>query len=152
MTGRLTAIRGQRSRPGDSGLLTLELVIWFPGLLLLTGLLIVAGRVNGANAAVEQAAADAARTASIARTAGAASSQARLQALQSLSGQGLHCSSTRVTVDTAGFSVPPGQPATVRSTVSCTVRLSDLGIPGLSGSRTVSHTAVSTLDTFRQRT
>jgi Flp pilus assembly protein TadG len=135
----------------EAGSTTLELVIWAPGLLLVVGLLVVAGRVNGANAAVEQAAADAARSASIARTPGAASTSAVTSAQQSLAAQALQCTTVSVTVDTGGFAASPGQPATVTATVSCPVRLSDLAIPGLPGTRTVSHTAVSSLDTFRER-
>ncbi len=135
----------------EAGSTTLELVIWAPGLLLVIGLLVVAGRVNAANAAVEQAAADAARSASIARTPGAASTSAVTSAQQSLAAQALQCTTVNVTVDTGGFAASPGQPATITATVSCPVRLSDLGIPGLPGTRTVSHTAVSSLDTFRER-
>lgn len=135
----------------ERGSATLELVVWAPGLLLLIALLTVAGRVNSANAAVEQAATDAARTASLARTAVSAEQQARQHAQQTLAAQGLACTATSVTVDTAGFGSAPGQPATVAATVSCAVRLSDLGVPGLPGTRTVAHTAVSSLDTFRER-
>ncbi len=148
----MTRRPGRSSRvAGEVGLTTLELVVWAPGLLLVIGLLVVAGRVNGANAAVEQAAADAARSASIARTPGAASTSAVSSAQQSLAAQALQCASVNVTVDTGGFAASPGQPATVTATVSCPVRLSDLGIPGLPGTRTVSHTAMSSLDTFRER-
>jgi Flp pilus assembly protein TadG len=141
------------SRAGhpERGSTTLELVIWAPGLLLMIGLLVVAGRVNGAHAAVEQAAAEAARTASLSRSATTALEQARRSALETLSGQGLACTSFTVTVDSAGFGIAPGSVATVAATVTCPVRLSDLGIPGLPGTRTVSHTAVSSLDTFRER-
>ena len=145
----INAPAGQRNR-GDHGSMTLELVVWAPGLLLLIGLLVVAGRVNSAHGAVEQAAVQAARTASIARTAAAASSQAQTGAEQSLTGQGLQCTSVTVTVDTSGFAAAPGQPATVSATVTCPVRLADLPFPGLT--RTVSSTAVSSLDTFRERT
>ena len=68
-----------------------------------------------------------------------------------LAGQRLQCVSTTVAVNTSGFAVRPGQPATVSATVTCPVRLSDLAIPGLPGTRTVTHTAVSSLDTFRER-
>jgi Flp pilus assembly protein TadG len=148
----MTRQPGRRPRAtGEAGSTTLELVIWAPGLLLVVGLLVVAGRVNSANAAVEQAAADAARSASIARTPGAASTSALTSAQQSLAAQALQCTTVNVAVDTGGFATSPGQPATVTATVSCPVRLSDLAIPGLPGTRTVSHTAVSSLDTFRER-
>jgi Flp pilus assembly protein TadG len=133
------------------GSTTLELVVWAPGLLLLIALLTVAGRVNSANAAVEQAAVDAARTASSARTATAAQNLARSSAQTTLAVQGLQCTTTTVVLDTSGFGSRPGQNATVTATVSCPVRLSDLSVPGLPGTRTVSHTAISSLDTFRER-
>ena len=134
----------------ERGSTTLELVVWAPGLLLLIGLLTVAGRVNSANAAVEQAAVDAARTASSARTA-AAAGLAQAGAGRTLAAQGLQCTTTTVALDTSGFATPPGRSATVTATVTCPVRLSDLSIPGLPGTRTVSHTATSSLDTFRER-
>jgi Flp pilus assembly protein TadG len=144
-------VRGRRATRGQRGSTTLELVVWAPGLLLIVALLAVAGRVNGANAAVEQAATDAARTASIARSAGSAQTEATQTAQATLAGQGLQCTTATVAVDTSGFAVPIGQPATVTATVTCPVRLSDLGVPGLPGTRTVTHTAVSSLDTFRER-
>ncbi len=141
---------GSRDRD-DSGSMTLELVVWAPGLLLIISLLVVAGRVSSANAAVEQAAVEAARTASIARSPSAASTQALAAARQSLAGQALQCTDVTVAIDTSGFNTPPGRPATVTATVTCPVRLSGLTIPGLPGTRTVTQTAISSLDTFRER-
>lgn len=141
----------RRPERDDRGSTTLELVVWAPGLLLIIGLLIVAGRVNNANAAVEQAATDAARTASSARTAGGARDMAQASAEKTLAAQGLQCTTTTVVVDTSGFATRPGQVATVTATVTCPVRLSDLAVPGLPGTRTVSHSATSSIDTFRER-
>ena len=57
-----------------------------------------------------------------------------------------------VTVDTAGFAVPPGQPAQVTVQVTCDVRLPGLTvIPGIPGSRTLTATASSPLDIYRAR-
>lgn len=141
----------RRPERDDRGSTTLELVVWAPGLLLIIGLLIVAGRVNNANAAVEQAATDAARTASSARTAGGARDMAQASAEKTLAAQGLQCTTTTVVVDTSGFGTRAGQVATVTATVTCPVRLSDLAVPGLPGTRTVSHSATSSIDTFRER-
>lgn len=135
----------------ERGATTLELVVWAPGLLLVIGALTVAGRVNNANAAVEQAAVDAARTASSARSAAGARDMARVSAEKTLAAQGLQCTTTALVLDTSGFGTRPGLPATVTATVSCPVRLSDLAVPGLPGTRTVSHTATSSIDTFRER-
>ena len=56
-----------------------------------------------------------------------------------------------VALDVAGFAVPVGLPAQVMATVTCVVALADLALPGFPGSRTVTATAVSPLDTYRER-
>ena len=85
------------------------------------------------------------------RTASGARSAAEDGARRSLSQQDLQCTSVSVDIDTAGFAVPVGLPAQVRATVTCDVRLADLALPGFPGSRTVTATAVSPLDTYRER-
>ena len=135
----------------ERGSATLELVVWAPGLLLVIGMLVVAGRMNAAHAAIEQAAVEAARAASIARAPGTASARANAAAAQSLAAQSLQCRSVGVRTDLNGFVAPPGQAAAITATVSCDVRLSDLAFPGLPGTRTVTRTSTSSLDTFRER-
>jgi Cu/Ag efflux pump CusA len=76
---------------------------------------------------------------------------AQASAEKTLAGQGLQCTTTTVILDTSGFDTRPGQSATVTATVTCPVRLSDLSVPGLPATRTVSHTATSNIDTFRER-
>lgn len=131
--------------------MTVELVILAPVMLLVLGLAIFAGRVVTAGQSVEQAASAAARTASIARTAGTAQSTAEATARDTLTQQGMNCTSSTVTVDVSGFAQPVGTTATVTATVSCVVNTSSLA-PGIPGSRTVTATSVSPLDTFRSRT
>jgi len=55
-----------------------------------------------------------------------------------------------VTLDTSGFSRPVGTAASVAASVSCTVKLSELALPGLPD-RVVSATVTSPLDVFRGR-
>jgi Flp pilus assembly protein TadG len=128
-----------------------ELALIAPGLLLLFGLAVVGGRVAVAGGSVEQVAAAAARQASLARIGGQAEQLATAAARQSLADQHLQCTAIDVTVDTSGFRVPLGQPASVVVDVTCAARLSDVGIPGLPGSRTLHASAVSPLDPFRAR-
>jgi Flp pilus assembly protein TadG len=139
------------SRRGDRGGVTLEFVVLAPVLLALIGLLIMAGRVAIAANSVEAAADEAARSASISRTAAGARSAAQDGARRTLAAQDLRCSSVQVDVDTSGFGVPVGLPAQVRATVTCVVALGDLALPGFPGSRTVTATAVSPVDTYRER-
>ncbi len=138
-------------RPEDRGSATLELVVLAPGLLLLVGLLVVAGRFALAQGSVEAAARDAARTASLARTPADATAKATTGAGATLAAQGLDCAVTAVDVDTTGFAVPAGQEAEVTVTVGCEVSLADVALPGLPGARTVAATVHSPLDTYRQR-
>jgi Flp pilus assembly protein TadG len=139
-----------RRRPRDEGNAPLELVVLAPVIFLLLAFVVAAGRTSIAQGSVAAAARDAARQASISLTPGAAQTAALSSAMTALGQDGLDCRPV-VTVDTAGFGVPVGQPATVSARVTCTVSLSDLLVPGLPGSRTLTATFTSPLDPFRER-
>ena len=140
----------RRWRRDDAGDASLELIILAPVLLALIGLVIAAGRTSVAQGSVDAAARDAARQASIARSPAAALAAAQGSADAALSQDGLDCAPV-VVVQTAGFSVALGQPAQVSATVTCTVPLADLVVPGLPGSTTLSSTFTSPLDPYRGR-
>ena len=137
-------------RDAERGDAALELIILAPVLLALIALVIAAGRISVARGSVDAAARDAARQASLARSPGQARIAAELSAQAALRQDGLDCTPA-VSVDTVGFSVPVGQPAQVRATVSCQVPLSDLVVPGLPGSVTLTYTFTSPLDPYRGR-
>lgn len=149
----MTAVRRAMRRIArqERGSLAVELVILAPVMLLVLGLAIFAGKVVTAGQAVEQAASAAARTASISRTAGGAQASAETAARDTLTQQGMDCVTTTVSVDTSGFNNPVGTAATVSAAVTCVVNTSSLA-PGIPGSRTVTATSASPLDTFRGRT
>ena len=142
--------RGWNTAGDERGSAAIELVLLVPALMLLLLFAVAGGRVAIAHGSVQQAAADAARAASIARTAGAAQTTATAAARATLANQGLTCASMTVTLDTSGFATPVGTPANVAATVSCTVELSELALPGLPD-RVVSATVTSPLDVFRGR-
>ncbi|WP_406368410.1 pilus assembly protein [Streptomyces sp. NBC_00647] len=135
----------------DDGSVAIEAAIVLPSLIMFLCLAIAGGRIVTSSAKVDAAAEDAAREASIHRTAASAQSAARAAAAESLNDQGIACSSTSVHVNTGGLSVPVGQVGTVTVTVSCTVQLSDLLLPGAPGARTLTSTATSVVDLYRQR-
>lgn len=137
---------------GERGSATLELAIVAPGLLLLLGVALVAGRVVATAGAVEQAAAAAARAASLSRDARSADAQAREVAEASLRDQGITCMQMASEVDTEGFTVALGGPASVSVQVRCSVPLSDLAVPGMPGTRVLESTVTSALDSYRGRT
>ena len=133
----------------DRGSVALEAAIIAPGLIFLLCLVIAYGRIMLAGGTVEAAARAAAREASLARNPAEAKARAAAAAESSLAE--LRCTSTAVDVDTSGFAVPAGQIASVKATVSCTVGLSDLALPGLPGTKTMDATFTSVLDRYRSR-
>jgi hypothetical protein len=147
-------VRGERlfagRRPfGDRGSESVELAILAPIAILVLTMLVVGARVSLAGDRISGVAGIAARDASLARSAGAAQQAANTAATAALAGADLHCTNVRVHLDTSGFSRPPGAAASLRVDVWCTVDLSDIGVPGLPGSKTLTDTAISPLDPAR---
>jgi Flp pilus assembly protein TadG len=143
--------RQTRQTNRERGSATIEAVIGVPAFLLFVLLIIAAGRIAIARQAVEASAAEAARSASIARTQRQAEANGISGAAANLRNQGVRCTAQRVDVDTSGFAAPVGTPATVTATVTCIADLSDLSIPGMPGSRTITATMSSPIDTYRER-
>lgn len=134
----------------DRGSAPIEMAITGLCAIALIALLVIGGRVGIAASSMSDVAGAAARDASIARTAGEAEQLAHASAVKTLNEQGLHCEGgPRVDVDTSGFSAPVGASAVVRVDVTCVVSLSDVGMPGLPGSRTLHDHATSPIDPFR---
>lgn len=141
-------LRGWRGQDGNA---PLELLILAPVILFLIGLVIAAGRTSIAQGAVAAAARDAARQASISTDPAAARQAAVSSARAALRADGLNCQPV-VTLNLAqGFGTPLGQPAQVSASVSCTVQLSDLLVPGIPGSRMLRAAFTSPLDPYRSR-
>lgn len=122
-----------------------------PTLIMFLCMAIAGGRIVTSGAKIDAAAEDAAREASIHRTAGAAQNAAQAAAAESLSDQGITCASTSVNINTGGLNVPVGQVGTVTATVTCTVNLSDMLLPGVPGAKTLTSSATSVVDQYRQR-
>lgn len=143
-----TGRAGDRDERGSA---VIEAVVGVPAFMLFVLLIIAGGRLAIAQQVVQAAAADAARSASIARTQGQARTAGTGGAATSLANQALRCASRRVDVDTTGFAAPVGTPAKVTATVTCVVDLSDVTLPGLPGTRTITATMSSPIDTYRER-
>ncbi|MEV7581673.1 TadE family protein [Streptomyces erythrochromogenes] len=135
----------------DRGSYSVETAILAPAIIALMLLMIAFGRVTDASGAVEGAARAAARAASLEREAGAAQASGAAAATRSLGGEGIHCASSSVSVDTSGYGLDLGQDATVRVTVACTAPLGEIGLPGLPGSRTLRASWTSPIDSYRGR-
>jgi len=147
-TQPMPARAGQRSR-GDRGSESVELAILLPVGILILAMLVTGARIALAGDRISGVAGIAARDASLARSAAAAQQTAIASANGALTDRNLHCTDVQVSVDTSGFTSAPGTPASVTVTVACTVDLSDIGVAGLPGSRTLRDTATSPLDPSR---
>ena len=148
----MTARERQQRPPwiGERGSSSLELALIAPVLLALLALIVMGGRFAMASTAITGVAGAAARDASLARTPAAARAAATSTALATLAAQNLHCQGApTVAVDTSGFAVAPGIPASVSVDVTCEVVVNGLGVPGLPTTRTLHDRAVSPLDPYR---
>ena len=129
----------------------MELTLLVPALVVVLAVLVAGGRLWFARTTVAEAAQTGARAASLARTAGAAAADGRQASEASLATAGLRCARTSVQIRTAAFGVPVGTPATITSSVGCTVPLADVALPGLPGSVSLTATGAAALDTYRSR-
>lgn len=140
-----------RKRPDlERGSAVIEAVIGVPAFMLFVALILFSGRVAIAHQGVQSAAADAARSASISRTQGTAQTAGDAAAATSLASQHVNCTATTISVDTTGFASPVGTPAKITASVTCHVNLSDL-LPGVPGTKAITATMSSPLDTYRER-
>ncbi|MQW77337.1 pilus assembly protein [Nocardioides sp. dk4132] len=135
----------------ERGSVAIEAAIGVPAFGLFVAMIILGGRVEIAQQAVDAAAYEAARAASIERTQSQAIAAGRSSAASSLHDQDVHCTSTNITVNAGAFNAPIGDTAQVNVTVTCTLNLSDLSIPGAPGARTITATASSPVDAHRER-
>ena len=140
-----------RSDRGEGGGTALEVVLITP-LVLMFGLLIVAGyRYSINQQAIDSAAASAARAATQQTTAEQAQAVALEQAAASLVADDVSCQTVSVDVETSGFTSAPGTAATVSATVTCEVSMAGLSaVPNLPGAITLTGRAVSPLDVHRE--
>jgi Flp pilus assembly protein TadG len=141
----------RRGGTRDDGVIALETAVMAVAFIALLGLLVAAGRVMLARGVADSAAHAAAREASLALTPATAQQAADDAARTSMQDSGLRCASTNVSVNTSGLTAPLGQAATVTATVACTVALSDIALPGLPGSKTLTSTFTSAVDPYRSR-
>ena len=121
-------------------------VLLTPLFVVLLLFVVLCARTASAKIDVNAAAASAARAASLAASPAAARAEATAAAVQALAGQAVSCTGLAVSVDTTGFR----RGGSVSVTLACTVRLSDLGLPGVSVTRTVTGSARAPVDVFRQ--
>lgn len=136
---------------GERGAAALEFALLVPLLILVAGVVVGGGRVQFARSSLDQLAGSAARAASASASGGIAVAAAQALVHDQASRSGLSCSNLGVDVDVSGFGVQAGVPGSVVVTVTCTVPLADLIVPGWPGSIDLTGHATSVVDTYRRR-
>jgi Flp pilus assembly protein TadG len=130
-----------RTGSRDRGSITLELTIITPVILLVLALTAMGGRVASAHSQVQGAARDAARAASLSR--GDARADAKAAAVAALAYAGWSCNGgPAVSLDRDPV---VGEP--VVATVTCTVSITSLGLPGV-GDKSITESVVSPVDKY----
>ena len=125
----------------ERGTMSIEMVVLVPVLLLITMVAVAGGRIVSAQGMVEAASRDAARAASMERSVGAASTAAN----RSLSQADTANASCSAGVDVGDFR----RGGAVTVSVSCRVKLSDLGLVFLPGTTVVKAESSAPVDQWR---
>ncbi|WP_068403168.1 TadE/TadG family type IV pilus assembly protein [Kribbia dieselivorans] len=137
----------------ESGSATIEVAILGPALMLFVALIFFAARIALAQQSMDMIAFEAARVATLSRDTATAKANATDMAAAEMASRGIRCTPAAVpSLDLSGFAKKPGQDdAWVRATVQCRFTISDLALPGMPGSLTVTGEASSPMDTYRAR-
>lgn len=129
-------------RPDDRGMMSMEMVILAPILIMFVLLVVFFGRYVAVRGTVEAATRDGVRAASFERDPGTAATAARQAANAAVNGKWT-CQPTALTGNFA-----PGQ--IIRLDLECDVPLRNLGLLGLRGTMTVRASSQAPLDLYRR--
>lgn len=141
------ALRDERGDIEDMPAVAILLV----GVILpLIAVIVFMGRYGTADNSVASAAAAAARDASLSRTASEAVPHAKAAAARALEGN-VTCAGLDLAIGGNGLSTRLGETGTVTATIRCTINTSDLVFPLIPGSMTITQTATSPVDPYRER-
>lgn len=135
------------SRPGsdDRGSVAVETAVVAPALIVLLLLVVFAGRVSQAEAAVQRAASEASRAASLEFDTASATEVAEATVAANLASSQVVCADLETDIDVHDL-VPGGR---VSVTVRCVAPMSDLALLGVPGQRTMSATSIEVVDRYR---
>lgn len=138
------------SRWDERGLsVSVEAAIVAPALVLFIGLLLTLAGVALADQHVGSAAASGARAASLERSRSAADAAASDAVYAALRQRGVECADTDVSVRTAELARGPGERGAVTVSVTCRVDFSDVLLPFIPHSITVTGERSSAVDPLR---
>ncbi|MCX4554240.1 hypothetical protein [Streptomyces sp. NBC_01500] len=146
----MNALAHHRHRD-DRGSYTLEAALCLAVLIPVLGWIAAYGLAGLGDGTASNAAAAAARAASISADPGTAQSAGEQAAADSLAQAQRTCRSSSISINTSRFPSRAGEAGAVSVTVTCTVSMADLAIPGLPGSKTLRATRHSAVDRYVTR-
>lgn len=135
----------------ERGNMAVEVVILAPILTLFIAFLVVAGRSAHAENSTQTAAMSAARAASLSRDAASATRSAEDAARRAMATSGVECTNLQVIIDASGLNAPIGTTGIVSASITCTVNLTDVTLPGIPGTKDLTSSADSPVDAYRAR-
>jgi len=138
-------------RRNQRGAVSIEAALLVPALVLLAALATAGWRVWWASAQVQAAAEAAARVASQSVLVSDARARVQTVVASDLKTAGVHSKNTVLSHDLSAVTLPTGVAGTIRVSVTCTVGLGDLLVPGLPGAISVTGAATEAIDVFRSR-
>ncbi len=137
--------RRDHHRGDEHGSLTVELVLLTPAVFVFVLAISAFGRVSTSRQQVAEAARAGAEAAAVAPDPATARASALADATAEVAGSGHTCVSPQIRPDLGAFF--PGGSVTV--TVTCGVALSDLSVPGIPGSTSITATSTAPIDPYR---
>ncbi|MDY0817589.1 TadE/TadG family type IV pilus assembly protein [Cutibacterium avidum] len=142
-------IRHGQFRGYQRGAVAVEAALILPSLLMIAAMTAGGWRLSEVRADAQSAAEVAARAGSVASTVGEGHAVGQRVAMTELAGT--RCSDPAIIIDSSALALPVGSTGVTSARVRCTVRLSDLLVPGMPGALHVESTAHSTVDSHRER-
>ncbi|MDO4412582.1 TadE/TadG family type IV pilus assembly protein [Cutibacterium sp.] len=142
-------IRPAQLRGAQRGAVAVEAALILPAALMIAAVTAGGWRLSEVRADAQSAAEVAARAGSLAPTVSQGNAVGQRVAQAELSGT--RCSDSVITIDSSALTRPVGSTGFTSVRVRCTVRLSDLLVPGMPGAVHVESTARSTVDSHRER-
>jgi len=138
-----------RDERGDVEDIPVAAIVGVGILVPLIAVIIALGRYGLAENTVQAAASAAARDATLSSSTQTAAPNARAAAERALAGQ--PCTNLNVDIYGDGLHTTLGQTGTISATISCTISNAQLLFPLLPGQWTITETATSPIDPYRER-
>jgi len=133
------------------GSMSIEAVLIIPAFLIFLALIAAIGRTAAVREDLHASVVAGARIASLQTSSQAGESAARTAIESHLSDEGVDCTYIDISINSYAMDLPPGQSGEVTATITCTVPLSDLSVPGLPGQIQLSDTFSTPIDPYSLR-